>query len=715
MKVSRLVVLVICCVELYAAGQQIGSNTSAASTSTPATVPRLVQFSGVAKDIDGKPLTGTVGITFFLYRDQQGGAPLWMEVQNVQVDARGHYSAQLGANTQDGLPTDDFTSGEARWLGIQIAGQTEQPRVLLLAVPYALKAADASTVGGLPPSAFVRANPEIQAATGQSQSPSGSSSSAAATAGPKAPLAPLTLLNVQTASPGQTAGFVPLWIGKSPTAQLASSALFQSSGKIGIGTTSPAATLDIHGNLNLPRTTGATAGVISLGGAPFMHAFFSGHGTPDNTFLGFGAGNFTMTGPNNTALGQDALHANTSGSSNTAVGVSALLSNTQGINNTAIGESAMFGSTTGSQNTAVGLSAMGGALSGHDNTAVGMDALGFDGFTGAFNTAVGESSLGVTTGGSFNTGIGYVAGPAQTGINQGNHNNTTAIGAFAQVGADNSMVLGSINGVNGANANTHVGIGTTVPNTTLHVIGNDTYQPLRVESPNTFGTWIQLANTSAGGLTWYMLSAASGNSEGAGNLALVNSNFNGSGTVFIHSNLQVDGTVSKGGGSFRIDHPLDAANKYLSHSFVESPDMMNIYNGNVVTNKQGLAVVVLPDYFEALNRDFRYQLTPIGQFAQAIVAREINHGRFTIKTSRPGVKVSWQVTGIRHDAYADAHRIQVEEEKPIQERGKYLHPELFAASQEKAIGYSSPPHSAMAIPDQVASTVSRPIIDANSQ
>ena len=230
MKVSRLVVLVICFVGLYAAGQQIGSNTSAASTSTPATVPRLVQFSGVAKDIDGKPLTGTVGITFLLYRDQQGGAPLWMEVQNVQVDARGHYSAQLGANTQDGLPTDDFTSGEARWLGIQIAGQTEQPRVLLLAVPYAFKATDASTVGGLPPSAFVRANPETQTATGQS--PSGSSSSAAATAGPKAPLAPLTLLNVQTASPGQTAGFVPLWAGKSPTVQIASSALFQSGTKI---------------------------------------------------------------------------------------------------------------------------------------------------------------------------------------------------------------------------------------------------------------------------------------------------------------------------------------------------------------------------------------------------------------------------------------------------------------------------------------------------
>ena len=714
MKVSRLVVFVICFVGLYAVGQQIGSNTSAASTSTPTAVPRLVQFSGVAKDIDSKPLTGTVGITFLLYRDEQGGAPLWMEVQNVQVDARGHYSVQLGANTQDGLPADDFTSGEARWLGIQIAGQAEQPRVLLLAVPYALKAADASTIGGLPPSAFVRANPETPVGTGQSSA--NSSSPSASTTGPTAPLAPsTTFLNVQTPSPGRTTGFVPLWIGSSPTVQVGSSALFQSGSKIGIGTTSPAATLDIHGNLNLPQTSGSTVGVINLGGAPFMHAFFSGHGTPDNTFLGFGAGNFTMTGPNNTAIGQDALHANTSGGSNTAVGVSALLFNTQGINNTAVGESAMFGNTSGSQNTAVGLSAMGGITSGHDNTAVGMDALGFDSVTGAFNTAVGESALGVTTGGSFNTGIGYAAGPAQTGINQGNHNNTTAIGAFAQVGADNSMVLGSINRVNGANANTHVGIGTTVPSTTLHVIGNDTYQPLRVESPNTFGTWIQLANTSPGGLTWYMLSAASGNSEGAGNLALVNSNFNRTGTVFIHANLQVDGNVSKGGGSFQIDHPLDPANKYLSHSFVESPDMMNIYNGNVTTNKQGIAVVVLPGYFEALNRDFRYQLTPIGQFAQAIVAKEISRGRFTIKTSRPGVKVSWQVSGIRRDAYADAHRIQVEEEKPLEQRGKYLHPDLFGAPQEKAIGYLAAPPSTMAVPEQDASTVSRPISEGHSR
>jgi hypothetical protein len=124
--------------------------------------------------------------------------------------------------------------------------------------------------------------------------------------------------------------------------------------------------------------------------------------------------------------------------------------------------------------------------------------------------------------------------------------------------------------------------------------------------------------------------------------------------------------------------------------------MMNVYNGNVVTDKRGLALVTLPNYFGALNRDFRYQLTVIGQFAQAMVAKEINRNRFTIRTNKPGVKVSWQVTGIRHDAYANAHRIQVEEEKPPQEQGRYLHPELFGASPEQAIGMRAPVPTATA-------------------
>jgi hypothetical protein len=105
--------------------------------------------------------------------------------------------------------------------------------------------------------------------------------------------------------------------------------------------------------------------------------------------------------------------------------------------------------------------------------------------------------------------------------------------------------------------------------------------------------------------------------------------------------------------------------------------MMNVYNGNITTDINGSVMVVLPDYFEALNRDFKYQLTVIGEFAQAIVEREIEGNRFVVRTDRPNVKVSWQVTGVRKDPYAEAHRIPDEEEKPDTERGRYLHPELY--------------------------------------
>ena len=158
--------------------------------------------------------------------------------------------------------------------------------------------------------------------------------------------------------------------------------------------------------------------------------------------------------------------------------------------------------------------------------------------------------------------------------------------------------------------------------------------------------------------------------------------------TFNSGGLSVRGNISATGSkSFRIDHPLDPANKYLIHNAVESPDLMNIYNGSVTTDKHGLAVVVLPEYFQALNRDFRYQLTAIGQFAQAIVANKIVNNRFVIRTNKPGVEVSWQVTGIRHDVYANVYRTPTEQIKPPSEQGHYLQPELFGVPQEQTIGY----------------------------
>jgi hypothetical protein len=152
------------------------------------------------------------------------------------------------------------------------------------------------------------------------------------------------------------------------------------------------------------------------------------------------------------------------------------------------------------------------------------------------------------------------------------------------------------------------------------------------------------------------------------------------------------GNISKGGGSFKIDHPLDPANKFLFHSFVESPDMMNVYNGNARLDGNGQAIVELPDYFEALNQDFRYQLTAIGAPGPNLyIAREIEGNRFVIAGGQPGASVSWQITGIRHDPWAEQHRIQVEVDKGP-ERGYYQHPQVYDQPIERGISNIDSPH-----------------------
>src|SRR5580658_485540 len=162
------------------------------STQSPV-VPQLVNFSAKAVDEQGKSVSGIVGLTFAIYSSQQGGAPLWMETQNVAADAKGNYTVQLGAASAQGLPLNLFSSGEARWVGVRINGGEEQPRVLLLSVPYAFKAADAQTLGGLPPSAFVLAAPPVTA--GNVSSPA---MSAAQTVAP-------------AVSGTGTTDFLPLW------------------------------------------------------------------------------------------------------------------------------------------------------------------------------------------------------------------------------------------------------------------------------------------------------------------------------------------------------------------------------------------------------------------------------------------------------------------------------------------------------------------------
>jgi hypothetical protein len=273
-----------------------------------------------------------------------------------------------------------------------------------------------------------------------------------------------------------------------------------------------------------------------------------------------------------------------------------------------------------------GISSAGGGFAGVN---------GVDNSSGAAGVS-GTSTNGTGVSGTSTNGIG-VSGSSTAGAGVIGTTSATFSGSGEQAG-----VFGSSTGTNGVGVfgQGEVGVfGTTSTNLTTGVSGLD-------ESPE-------------GGF-----GVAAGSDHGTALIA--------------RGNAEVTGTLSKGGGSFKIDHPLDPAGKYLYHSFVESPDMMNVYNGNVTLDGAGKATVQLPDWFEALNRDFRYQLTAIGSAAPNLhVSQEVNHGRFRIAGGRAGQKVSWQVTGIRQDAWANANRVPVEADKPAEDRGRYLHPDLF--------------------------------------
>jgi trimeric autotransporter adhesin len=843
-------------------------------------VPRLVQFSGTLKDAAARSVSGVVSVTFAIYGEQDGGTALWSETQNVTADANGHYSATLGIASATGLPDDLFAAAQSRWLGVRMAGQSELPRVLLVSVPYALKAADADTVGGLPASAFLLAAPQ-NAAGGETAASTSASAQAAVTG----------VTSDATPTGSGTAGFLPLWTTAS---NLGSSGVFQSSGGlIGINTATPAVTLDVAGNmyirggftmppqgtatattsfnshsyfftasaynssskaaedqtfaweasalgnntatpsatlklrfaegtgtsnptgfqiasngilsfatgqtfpgtvadvtagtgltgggtssnvtvnvdstkvpllanantfnatqtitngdLNLPATTGPNVGVLNIGGVPFLHGYTAFN---QNVFVG-GAGNFTNTGFDNTGVGVGALVASTTGGRNTGVGQEALHNNSSGAANTAGGNQALLYNVSGAGNTGFGYDAVNSNTTGNFNT-------GFGEFAGA----TADTSNGT---GSYNTALGAAAE-----IATGTLTNATAIGANALVGQNNTLVLGNTTSTPGAEF-VNVGIGTATPRSAIEAA---------VNTSGALGPVLTLTNSGSGTNTavsvdfnTYLPSSTGTYNPGARIVALDpgDSNFStnlafyinaygrpnnglqqimtmnyyglyvsgsvvgqgqqdiagvvGEGTSFnpdigtsdgadfeggsgennvvggdglystsgeystgadyagnFGGNVTASGTISSMTGEVKIDHPLDPANKYLVHASVESSEMMNIYTGNVVTDESGSAIVALPSWFESLNTDFRYQLTTIGQDAHAWISQEVQSGKFAIRTNAPQVKVSWQITAVRQDAYAKAHPLVAEQEKPANERGYYLNPDLYGQPEQK--------------------------------
>ena len=484
-----------------------GAQQSApAANAANASIPALVNFAGGLKNTDGKPASGVVGVRFALYLDEEGGSPLWLETQNVTLDASGHYSVMLGAGTKGGLPTELFTAKEARWLGIEPQGLPAPARVLLLSVPYALKAGDAETIGGLPPSAFVRA----------AVPSSGSTAEAPSSGSVPPPSSPVT-------TAGGSSGKLPLWDGAT---DITNSAVVQTgsgtTARVGIGTTTPASTLDIKGGstvrglLKLPPTNAATAAggknsqVLNLGASAFNSGtstavtqnfqwraepvgnnttnatgklsllFGQGSATPAETGLQIGSnGQITFaTGQSFPGTGSGTITGVTVGTGLTGGGTSGnvpvnldmsqvpLLSaaNIFTASQTVTGNLAASGTVSGGVVNAGSSFTLGGTpfafgTSTFFSTNAFVGFAGNAGVTGNNNFGAGNGALGSLTSGADNTAVGVNALPAN---DVGGDN--TAIGRqalfFNNAGNSNTAEgSGALFGNSSGNGNTAVGVG----------------------------------------------------------------------------------------------------------------------------------------------------------------------------------------------------------------------------------------------------------------
>jgi hypothetical protein len=610
-------------------------------TTTGSALPRLVRFGGTAKDLNGNPMTGAVGITFALYSEQTGGAALWLETQNVTADGNGRYVAVLGSTKLDGVPAELFTSEQAHWVGVQVSGQAEQPRVLLVSTPYAFKAGDAETIGGLPPSAFVLAVPQIsRGLTGEPRKTAVANSSNSAVSGS-----------------GST-NYVPLWTSST---SLGISELYQLNGEVGVGTTTPGGKLDV-------RTSDAIAtrsNSLHAGGGTGVYGISS-------ATTGAGVG---VIGEAHSATGTAGVFNNVGGGavlSGQSKGTAVFSVNGNGVTQVGTQSTTPAGmlNATSTSLPYAGLAATGApGVSPSVLGTAGVDATG-----GSAGSSGGVGGTGVVgTGGdggdpSAAAGIGVV-GYGGSG-NVGGAGMVGYGGAGAGFGAVGVMGVGADSGVDGG------GIG-------LYGIGGANGIPGFVG-----GAGVRATGTGADGIPGFAgdgiyATNADGGTASTGGYA-----------GYFSGDINVTGTIFAGTKDFKIDHPTDPANKYLLHASVESSEMMNIYSGNATLDGSGEAVVQLPAWFEAVNGDFRYQLTSIGAPGPGLyIAQEISGNRFKIAGGNAGSKVSWHVTAVRHDAYAAANPLIVEQAKSARERGYYIHPELYGAPQERGIAWARYPET----------------------
>jgi hypothetical protein len=321
---------------------------------------------------------------------------------------------------------------------------------------------------------------------------------------------------------------------------------------------------------------------------------------------------------------------------------------------------------------------------------------------GAYSAGVtGGADAGVGVQGTSTTGTGVWGrhdGTDGNGIGvYGRHAGSGVGGYFTSVSGNGVYGQGSAYGVYGSGSYGVYGLGS------YGVYGQGSAYGLYGNATGSSSTGVYAEGDTYGG-SFVSNDSTFGYGIVAGGATAYTTGFAGyfRGDIYADHNLYVNGTIFKGANNFYIDHPVDPANMYLTHTSVESPDMKTFYDGVATLDAHGTAVVPLPAWFGALNRDCRYQLTAIGAAAAGLyIAQEVVNNQFTIAGGTPGMRVSWLVTGIRQDAWANAHRTAVETHKAGAEQGHYLHPELFGVSADLVI-------PRLAAPQRAATRVATP-------
>jgi hypothetical protein len=443
------------------------------------------------------------------------------------------------------------------------------------------------------------------------------------------------------------------------------------------------------GTLNLSLTTSCSAGQILVwNGSAWACQTLKGSGTVTSVGLSAPSSDFTVTGSPVTASG--------------ALGLNWKIAPTSSDTNNAI----VKRDSTGSFN-ATNISSS-GSIAVNSAQTVSLRAL---------STAPGAYAI---------VGAALATDGQEYGVYGAS--SSTTIGSSGVFGLDNSVGANTpyTTGVAGTSANTKGGIGVFGYGSQLSVIAGDLLGSHSVgvwgDSPSVLGVW-GTSDSGAGvfgfsssgegvlGLSTSSTGVAAQNSpsgtptDSNATLVAINDSStsqyvlyaeNGSGSTYVRTdsgegNLAATGNISGASQSFRIDHPLDPTGKYLLHADIESPEMKNLYDGVVQLDGRGEATVPLPDYFEAFNRDFRYQITSIGAPGPNLyIAQEISGNQFRIAGGQPGAKVSWQITGIRHDAWANANPLPVEVPKTGKEVGHYLHPHAFGQPDSMSTDYHQP-------------------------